>query len=324
MFESSVKSDVLIAKADNILVLIGEYRTKRFNSIPKSVLSKIRYFYNARSVGRPKPGITFDWTQVLNIEEHIKRHSNTLVLVAEEGSAKVAKIASRLNDIGGSKIQVDHVSFYDSTDVDVSYLEALGVSAYRTIDRNSIFLHGKNSGKIIIRCGQRGVSTENVTVLDCISVDKRLLIINVGKGGKVSLGCGTTVVEATLTVNTEGAIYVGEDCMIANRVEVNQSDSHHIFDKVSGLRVNESRDIAIGNHVWLGREAMLLAGCVIGSGSVVGARSVTSSTFGDNLILAGNPAKVIREGIVWSRDLIKLGHKNHISECLDQGALRYY
>lgn len=44
-----------------------------------------------------------------------------------------------------------------------------------------------------------------------------------------------------------------------------QTDHHHIFDQNTYKRINISKDIQIGNHVWVGRDVELLAGASIGN-----------------------------------------------------------
>lgn len=52
--------------------------------------------------------------------------------------------------------------------------------------------------------------------------------------------------------------------------------------------------ITIGNDVWIGLEACILAGATIGDGAIVGARAVVSGTVRPYAVVAGNPAREIR------------------------------
>ena len=54
-------------------------------------------------------------------------------------------------------------------------------------------------------------------------------------------------------------------------------------------------DVVIGNDVWIGLGATILSGVRIGDGAVIGARSLVSRNVPPYAIVAGNPAKVIRQ-----------------------------
>src|SRR3989442_15487274 len=57
----------------------------------------------------------------------------------------------------------------------------------------------------------------------------------------------------------------------------------------------QARPIAIGNGVWIGFDSVVLPGVAIGDGAIVGARSVVTSDVPPYAIVAGNPARVIRQ-----------------------------
>lgn len=54
-------------------------------------------------------------------------------------------------------------------------------------------------------------------------------------------------------------------------------------------------DTIIGNDVWIGSEAMIMAGVTIGHGAIIAARAVVTKDVADYSIVGGNPAKLIRE-----------------------------
>ncbi|MCP3940837.1 MAG: acyltransferase [Desulfobacteraceae bacterium] len=57
----------------------------------------------------------------------------------------------------------------------------------------------------------------------------------------------------------------------------------------------ESSPIVIGDNVWIGMNAVVLAGITIGSNVVIGANSVVTKNIPSNVVAAGNPCQVIRE-----------------------------
>lgn len=54
-------------------------------------------------------------------------------------------------------------------------------------------------------------------------------------------------------------------------------------------------DIVIGSDVWIGYEAVIMAGVTIGSGAIIGARAVVTKDVPPYAIVGGVPAKVIRK-----------------------------
>ena len=53
-------------------------------------------------------------------------------------------------------------------------------------------------------------------------------------------------------------------------------------------------NIVIGNDVWIGYEAVILAGVTIGDGAIIGSRAVVTKDVPDNSLVGGVPAKLIR------------------------------
>jgi hypothetical protein len=89
--------------------------------------------------------------------------------------------------------------------------------------------------------------------------------------------------------------------MIAADVQLRCDDGHPIFDVRTGKRVNVSRSISVGDHVWLGLRSVVLGGVEIGSGSVVGVGSIVTRDVPNNVVAAGSPAKPVRRDIAWER-----------------------
>ena len=64
------------------------------------------------------------------------------------------------------------------------------------------------------------------------------------------------------------------------------------IERISGLEYGAP--ITIGDNVWLGGGATILPGVTLGDNVVVGAGAVVTKSFGDNVVIAGNPAKIIK------------------------------
>lgn len=68
---------------------------------------------------------------------------------------------------------------------------------------------------------------------------------------------------------------------------------------------NLKADTYIGNNVIVGINSIILPGIKIGNHVVIGAGSVVTNDVPDNTIVAGNPARIIREGIIVENCKIK-------------------
>ena len=131
--------------------------------------------------------------------------------------------------------------------------------------------------------------------------------IRVGQQAVVTIGRNVSATTKVAMSAAEGtSITIGEDVMFASDVQVRCDDGHPIFDVSTGRRVNVSRSITIGPHVWLGLRATVLGGVTIGAGTVVGLGSIVTKDLPNNVIAAGSPAKIVRRDIAWERPHLTL------------------
>lgn len=94
--------------------------------------------------------------------------------------------------------------------------------------------------------------------------------------------------------------FMGNDCLLSFGIWVRNADPHLIYDCESKKRINPTKSIFLGDHVWVGQSAMILKGTQAESGSIIGAMSVVSGKkIPANSSWAGNPAKKIKEGLFW-------------------------
>lgn len=127
--------------------------------------------------------------------------------------------------------------------------------------------------------------------------------IIVAPGCKVVIGEGL-ICNSEIKIHAyEGSsIYIGRDCLFANP-QLFSSDMHSIFSE-GGDRLNQPRDIVIGDRVWLATNTLILKGSNLSSDTVVGAGAVVSGKHPAKCVLGGNPAKVIKSGTTWSRFIV--------------------
>ena len=125
-----------------------------------------------------------------------------------------------------------------------------------------------------------------------------------GNGAKIKIGSGNQFAWGNLNLTAEGEtiLSVGDGCLFSHDVFVRTGDSHSILDKETGERLNVERSISIGDRVWIAPFVRILKGASIKNDSVVGTGSiVTHPCSAGNVVIAGNPAKMVKENIVWKR-----------------------
>ena len=72
-----------------------------------------------------------------------------------------------------------------------------------------------------------------------------------------------------LNVHEGQNVIIGDDCLISNNVNIFTADYFPIYESSNKKRINFSRSVYIGDHVWLGRSANISHGVKIGSGSII-------------------------------------------------------
>jgi acetyltransferase-like isoleucine patch superfamily enzyme len=92
-------------------------------------------------------------------------------------------------------------------------------------------------------------------------------------------------------------ISIGDNVLIARFVSILDHDHHYegTGENFKITREYVSDEISIGNNVWLGDKVTVVKGVRIGNNVIVAANSVVVKDVPDNVIVAGIPAKIIKE-----------------------------
>ena len=125
------------------------------------------------------------------------------------------------------------------------------------------------------------------------------VIVEVHDGASLEIGADTTVNPNTRIITLD-SIRIGTDCAVSWDVQFLDGDFHYLLDQ-EGRPQKNSSPIEIGDHVWIGSGVLIKKGTQIGDGAVIASGTVVTGEVPAKSIVAGNPLRVIREGVRWQR-----------------------
>lgn len=142
---------------------------------------------------------------------------------------------------------------------------------------------------------------ENVTVKssflsNLVGLYSRTIIVTRTPEAKIFIGNNVGISGATIYARKE--ITIGDNTMVGGNVKILDNDFHPIEVEARNQDMKEkiaAKPIVIGENCFIGCNAIVLKGTVLGAGCVVGAGAVVSGTFEANNVIAGNPARVVRK-----------------------------
>ena len=85
----------------------------------------------------------------------------------------------------------------------------------------------------------------------------------------------------------------GNNCMFATNAYVTDADWHDQYDRTSAP--GKTAAVVLGDNVWIGDSAIVCKGVTLGDNSIVGAGAVVTRDVPPNIVVAGNPARVVKE-----------------------------
>jgi acetyltransferase-like isoleucine patch superfamily enzyme len=139
--------------------------------------------------------------------------------------------------------------------------------------------HVVNDGRMTF--GDRVRLDSTVATLELVTLPGAHLVV----GNNVFINFGSSIVCAS-------RVSIGDDCLIGTHVMVMDCDFHRVEDKAWDTT---GKPIVIEDRVWLGNRSIILKGITIGHDSVVAAGAVVTKDVPPRTVVAGNPARVVRE-----------------------------
>ncbi len=117
--------------------------------------------------------------------------------------------------------------------------------------------------------------------------------IHFGNASDISIGEGCWIGK-NLSIHGDGKVVIGDRCDLAPDVSI-LTGSHRIGDPSRRAGEGISFSITVGDGCWIGSGARITGHTDIGTGSVIGACALVNKSIQPNVVVAGVPAKIIRE-----------------------------
>lgn len=114
--------------------------------------------------------------------------------------------------------------------------------------------------------------------------------------------------------NDNHEILIGDNCLLAKGVIIRTVDGHTIYNNdTKEILNNDKGSITLEDHVWVGGDVKILKGVIVRKHTVVAMGSILTKKYNEQrVILAGAPAKVIKQNINWHSMNIE-GFKEHMA-----------
>lgn len=145
------------------------------------------------------------------------------------------------------------------------------------------------------------VSNGSVQIGHLSEIHDRVVLSAIGeRGGKqaqISVGDRTSIWYGTV-VSARHEISIGRQCAISWNCTIIDNDMHEII-YADGPAAYRDNAVRIGDHVWIGAQAIVLKGVTIGENSIVAAGSLVTKDVPPHSLVAGAPAKVVRNITGW-------------------------
>ena len=129
-----------------------------------------------------------------------------------------------------------------------------------------------------------------------VGLNQRTIIVTRTEEAVIKIGDNVGISGATIYARKY--IDIGDNTLIGGNVKILDNDFHPLEVEARSKDIKEkikSRKIVIEKNCFIGCNSIILKGSKISEGSIVGAGSVVSGIFPKNVIIAGNPAKIIKK-----------------------------
>ena len=132
----------------------------------------------------------------------------------------------------------------------------------------------------------------NVVIVGADGAKTRLTTVKLGdREGAISIGDNVLVMNG-VRLSSASRIEIGDDCMLANYCYLTDADWHDVHNRI--MPIGKTAPIILERGAWIGDSAIICKGVRIGENSVVGAGAVVTKDVPPNVVVAGNPARIVK------------------------------
>lgn len=161
----------------------------------------------------------------------------------------------------------------------------------RTLCYSNKFFGHKN---FVISSNVMILGAKNISVGNGFYVAQGVRILSI-ENGKIIIGNNVSFNFDCYLSAVKNKIVIGDNVLFGpSVVVVNDNHNFRLGQLIREQGLN-TEDIVIGNDVWIGAKAIILAGVKIGDGAVVAAGSVVTKDIEAYTIVGGVPAKKIKD-----------------------------
>lgn len=116
--------------------------------------------------------------------------------------------------------------------------------------------------------------------------------------GRLEIGDGFRIT-ANASIICYKKIVFGDGVLIGWDTQIMDCDMHKIYVRGDNVRLNEPKEIYIGDRVWICCRVLILKGSKIPSGSVVAAGGVVTGEIAEENCIVGDRGRIIKQNIEW-------------------------
>lgn len=163
----------------------------------------------------------------------------------------------------------------------------------KTLSYTNLVVNIKGNNKLL----EIQPSTKNINGLKFVSIRGDNQQFKIGN----NLSCGGLEVQMN---DGDEKCTIGDNGLFSWGIKIRTSDGHSVVDLATDKAINLPQDVIIGDRVWIGEDVSFLKGSKISPDSVVGSHAIVTKKFEQsNCVIAGFPAKVVKENIKWDRKM---------------------